>query len=161
MAEIPAINTSPLIFFTKGNYLSLLQVVSQEFIVPKVVATEVQAYGESDVTAQALAKTEWLMIQETPPVSSVIQSWDLGPGESAVLSWGNAYGGTEVIIDDLMARRCAKALQIPVKGTLGIVLLAKQRGVISKARPILETFKQSGMYLSDNVMNKALKMVKE
>lgn len=161
MAEIPAINTSPLIFLTKGNYLSLLQVVSQKFVVPKVVAAEIQAYGESDVTAQALAKTEWLMIRETPPVPTLIQSWDLGPGESAVLSWGNAYGGTEVIIDDLTARHCAKALQIPVKGTLGVVLLAKQRGVISKARPVLETLKQSGMYLSDNVMNEALKIVNE
>ena len=161
MAEIPAINTSPLIFLTKGNYLSLLQVVSQKFVVPKVVATEVQAYGDSDVTAQALAQTEWLMIRETPPVPSLIQSWDLGAGESAVLSWGYAYGGTEVIIDDLMGRRCANALQIPVRGTLGVVLLAKQRGVISKARLVLETLKQSGMYLSDNVMNEALKMVNE
>ncbi|NBD34110.1 MAG: DUF3368 domain-containing protein [Cyanobacteria bacterium] len=161
MTEFPAINTSPLIFLTKGNYLSLLQVVSPKFIVPQVVAAEVQAYGESDVTAQALAQTEWLMIRETPPVPSLIQSWDLGPGESAVLSWGYADGGTEVIIDDLMGRRCAKALQIPVRGTLGVVLLAKQRGVISSARPILETLKRSGMYLSDNVINEALKMVNE
>jgi predicted nucleic acid-binding protein len=101
------------------------------------------------------------MIRETPPVPSLIQSWDLGPGESAVLSWGYADGGTEVIIDDLMGRRCAKALQIPVRGTLGVVLLAKQRGVISSARPILETLKRSGMYLSDNVINEALKMVNE
>lgn len=161
MAEFPAINTSPLIFLTKGNYLSLLQVVSPTFIVPDVVATEVQAYGDFDVTAQALAQTEWLKIRETPPVPSLIQSWDLGPGESAVLSWGYTYTGTEVIIDDLMGRRCANALKIPIRGTLGVVLLAKQRGVISRARPILETLKQSGMYLSDHVINEALKMINE
>jgi len=161
VAEFPAINTSPLIFLAKGNYLSLLQVISPTFIVPDVVATEVQAYGDLDVTAQALAQTEWLKIRETPPVPSLIQSWDLGPGESAVLSWGYAYTGTEVIIDDLMGRRCANALKIPRRGTLGVVLLAKQRGVISRARPILETLKQSGMYLSDHVINEALKMINE
>lgn len=122
MAEFPAINTSPLIFLTKGNYLSLLQVVSPAFIVPKMVAAEVQAYGDSDVTAVALAQTEWLMIRETPPIPSLIQSWDLGPGEAAVLSWGASFTSTEVIIDDLMGRRCANALQIPVRGTLGVVL---------------------------------------
>jgi predicted nucleic acid-binding protein len=161
VAEFPAINTSPLIFLTKGNCLSLLQAVSEKVIVPEAVATEVQAYGNSDVTAQALAKTEWLIIKETPSIPSLIQSWDLGPGESAVLSWGYSYGGSEVIIDDLMGRRCAEALKIPVRGTLGIVLLAKQQGVISKARPILEMLKQSGMYLSENVLSEALKLVDE
>ncbi len=43
--------------------------VSPAFIVPKVVAAEVQAYGDSDVTAVALAQTEWLMIRETPPIA--------------------------------------------------------------------------------------------
>ncbi len=161
MVEFPAINASPLIFLTKGNCLSLLQAVSAKFIVPEAVATEIQAYGDSDLTAQALATTEWLIIKKTPSIPSIIQSWDLGPGESAVLSWAYFSSGTEVIIDDLMGRRCAEALKIPMRGTLGIVLLAKQQGRISKARPVLQTLKQSGMYLSENVVREALKIVDE
>ncbi|MDR9403634.1 MAG: hypothetical protein RI580_09360 [Halothece sp. Uz-M2-17] len=67
MADHPAINTSPLIFLTKGNYLSLLQVLSEKIIVPEIVATEIKAYGESDITAQAVAKTDWLLVTKTPP----------------------------------------------------------------------------------------------
>lgn len=130
MVEHPAINTSPLIFFTKGGFLDLLQIVSQEMIVPAAVASEIQAYGETDVTAVALKNTQWLVVQETPSVPTVIQNWDLGAGESAVLTWGYVNPGTEVIIDDLSARRCATALEIPVRGTLGLVLTAKQQGVI-------------------------------
>lgn len=44
MAELPAINTSPLIFLTKGGFLDLLQVISSSVIVPNAVATEIQAY---------------------------------------------------------------------------------------------------------------------
>ena len=161
MTDYPAINTSPLIFLTKGNYLSLLQVLSEKIIVPEIVATEIKAYGESDVTAQALAKTDWLLVTKTPPIPNLIQSWDLGAGESAVLSWGYFHSNSEVILDDLMARRCANALNISVRGTLGIVLLAKQRGAIPYARPILANLKQSGMYLSESVMNEALKIVDE
>ncbi len=68
MIERPAINTSPLIFLTKGGYMSLLQLVSGEIIVPAAVATEIQAYGAMDVTASTLASTDWLVVKETPPV---------------------------------------------------------------------------------------------
>ncbi len=161
MAESPAINTSPLIFLTKGNFLELLQLLSTEIIVPAAVATEIRRIGETDVTAQALASTDWLLVRETPPIPAVIQSWDLGTGESAVITWGYIHPSTEIILDDLAARRCAKALGIPVRGTLGLVLKAKLQGKISAARPVLEQLRLSGMYLSDRVMNQALKLVGE
>lgn len=157
----PAINTSPLIFLTKGGFLHLLQIVSPEIIVPQAVSTEIQAYGETDITAFTLAKTSWLVVKETPPVPSIIQTWDLGAGESAVLTWAYVNPGTEVIIDDLAARRCATALGIPIRGTLGIVLTAKQRGIIPSARPVLEQLRLRGMYLSDKVINQALTLVGE
>lgn len=157
----PAINTSPLIFLTKGGFLHLLQVVSPEIIVPQAVATEIQAYGETDITASSLAHTSWLVVTETPPVPSIIQTWDLGAGESAVLTWAYVNPGTEVIIDDLAARCCAAALGIPLRGTLGIVLTAKQRGIIPSARPVLEQLRLCGMYLSDKVINQALRLVGE
>ncbi len=157
----PAINTSPLIFLTKGGFLDLLQIVSPEIIVPQAVSTEIQAYGETDITAFTLAKTSWLVVKETLPVPGIIQTWDLGAGESAVLTWAYVNPGTEVIIDDLAARRCATALGIPIRGTLGIVLTAKQRGIIRSARPVLEQLRLRGMYLSDKVINQALTLVGE
>lgn len=68
MAERPAINASPLILLTKAGLLNLLQLLSQEIVVPAAVAMEIGQYGETDVTARALAQTEWLVIVETPPV---------------------------------------------------------------------------------------------
>ncbi|MEH1926720.1 DUF3368 domain-containing protein [Nostoc sp.] len=161
MAELPVINTSPLIFLTKGGFLDLLLLMGSSIIVPDAVAAEIQAYGEIDVTVVALNNTDWLVVQETPPVPNVIQNWDLGQGESAVLTWGYVNPGTEVILDDLAARRCAAALGIPVRGTLGIVITAKQRGVIPTARPVLEQLRLCGMYLSDRVINQSLALVGE
>jgi len=160
-ATKPAINTSPLIFLTKGGYLDLLQIVSPEIIVPQAVETEIQAYGETDITATAIAKTSWLVVTETPPVPAIIQAWDLGAGESAVLTWAYGNPAVEVIIDDLAARRCATALGISVRGTLGIVLIAKQQGIIPYARPVIEKLRLCGMYLSDKVINQALLLVNE
>lgn len=161
MAERPVINASPLIFLSKAGLLSLLKIMGEELVVPKAVASEIQRRGQNDPTVQALATTTWLVITETPIIPDLIQSWDLGPGESAVLAWAYAHPGAEAIVDDLAARRGAASLNVPVRGTLGLVLTAKQRGTISSARPVLEQLRQSGMYLSDRVLNQALTLIGE
>ena len=88
-------------------------------------------------------------------------AWDLGEGEASVLAWGYDHPGTLIIVDDLAARRCAATLGIPVRGTLGLVLTAKKRGMIPEARPVLEKLRQSGMYLSDRILSQALALVEE
>ena len=72
-----------------------------------------------------------------------------------------AHRGVEAILDDLAARRCAAALGVPVRGTLGIVLVARQRGLIPAARPVVESMRQAGMYLADAVIDRALALVGE
>jgi predicted nucleic acid-binding protein len=161
VAKPPVVNASPLIYLSKSGLLALLQIAGSEIVVPHSVAAEIQQRGAGDVTAAAIDQTAWLTVVTTPAVPAVIQSWDLGAGESAVLSWGYVNPGTEVIVDNLAARRCATTLGIPVRGTLGLVLKAKQRGEIPAARPVLEKLRQSGMYLSDSVLNRALALVGE
>lgn len=67
-----------MILLTGAGLLDLLQLVSQEIVVPAAVATEIQQYGVKDVTAQAIAQTNWLVVVETPPVPKLIQSWCCG-----------------------------------------------------------------------------------
>lgn len=161
MAEPAVANASPIIFLAQGGHLDLLQLTADRILVPTPVALEIRRRGSEDVTARALDATSWLEIVDPPPVPSVIHTWDLGPGESAVLAWARAHPGCEAIIDDLAARRCAATLGVPVRGTLGLVLLAKNRGRIPLARPVLEALRQAGMYLSDRVVDDALALVGE
>jgi predicted nucleic acid-binding protein len=82
------------------------------------------------------------------------------PGQDSSI-WAHTHEDSEAIIDDLAGRRCAAAFNIPVRGTLGLVLTAKQRGRISSARSLLYQLRQAGMYLSDRVLNDALAKVGE
>jgi predicted nucleic acid-binding protein len=161
VAERAVVNASPLIFLSRAGLLDLLQLVSSEIVVPEIVASEIEVRGKSDPTAQAIASTAWLLVTQTPAVPPQIQSWGLGPGESSVLTWAYAHPGSEAIIDDLAGRRCAAAFSIPVRDTLGLALVAKQRGRVPSARRVLEQLRQGGMYLSDQVMNEALARVGE
>jgi predicted nucleic acid-binding protein len=157
----PVIDSSPLILLTKAKLLNILQIFYPEVLVPSTVATEIRQYGTTDVTFQSLIQTEWLVIVETPSVPESVRAFNLDPGESAVLAWAYSHPETEAILDDLAARRCADSLGIPVRGTLGLVLKAKQQGKIPSARSILEQLRQSGMYLSERVLNQSLEIVGE
>lgn len=161
MAERPAVNASPLILLADAKLLDFLLLAGPEIVVPRPVADEIRAGGGADAAVTALDTIPWLSVVDPPIVPSVIQAWDLGQGESSVLAWAHANPGTLAILDDLPARRCAATLRIPVRGTLGLVLVAKQRGRIKAARPVLEAMRESGMYLSDSVLNRALALVGE
>lgn len=161
MAEPAVTNASPLIFLSNSKRLDLLQLTGDHVVVPAPVALEIRRRGSEDLAVRALDRTPWLEIVEPPSIPPVIQAWDLGPGESAVLAWAQAHPGSEAIVDDLAARRCAATIGVPVRGTLGLVLVAKQRGVIPLARPVIESMREAGMYLSDQILRTALALVGE
>ena len=110
---------------------------------------------------RALVESDWLELIPAVPIPPEILAWDLGAGESSVLAWARSHPGSVAIIDDLQGRRCASALQVPVVGTLGIVLMAKRRGAIPVARPVLEKLVARGMYLSAQIIEQALALVGE
>lgn len=110
--------------------------------------------------ALAFENTAWLITQPVPDIPAAILESRLGAGESATLALAHAHH-LEAIIDDLAGRKCAASLGIPVRGTLGIVLAAKQCGLIPKARPVIEDMMRAGLYLSRRVLEQALRRVGE
>lgn len=64
-------------------------------------------------------------------------------------------------MDDLAARRCAEVLGIPLIGTLGLILKAKRKGLLTSARPATEKLLAAGMYLSSKILAQALALVGE
>ena len=161
MADAAVVNASPLIFLSKARLIDLLRVLSPRIMVPEPVAIEIGRRGSDDVTAKTLADTPWLISVPVTSVPPLIQSWDLGAGESAVLAYALQNPGMVAIIDHGAGRRCAEVLGVPLSGTLGLVLLAKQRGMIPSARQLITTLKQHGMFLSEKTIDQALTLVGE
>ncbi len=155
------VNTSPLIHLAEADLMDLLRDAGSSVWVPEPVAREIRTYGDDDPTAQALVKRSWLEVRHSAAPPSAIQAWDLGAGESSVLALALGSPGSTVIIDDLAGRRCAEALGLPLRGTVGLVLAAKQAGRIRAARPVLEQLRDGGMYLSEAVLSRALQWVAE
>ena len=102
-------------------------------------------------------------LEEVPalPISEQIRRWDLGSGESSVLAWATEHPGTLALLDDMEARRCAESLGISLLGTAGLVLLAKRRGSIPAALPVLRELIAGGMYLSELTVAELLRRAGE
>ena len=66
-----------------------------------------------------------------------------------------------VIIDDANAKKHAKYLGLPVTGTLGVLVKAKQKGYIDELKPILQRMVEKGIYISQSLIELCLKQVGE
>ncbi|MGH9938093.1 MAG: DUF3368 domain-containing protein [Blastocatellia bacterium] len=146
------VNSSPLITLCKSNQEDILPKLFSEIVVPAAVWEEVLAGGASDPAAQRLPNLNWARLEDFIGSSPLIQAWDLGAGESEVLTFALSNPEYLAVIDDTAARRCAKALNISVVGTVGIFVIAKRRNLITKAMPHIETLRDAGLWLADKLI---------
>ncbi|MBH8555193.1 DUF3368 domain-containing protein [Nostocaceae cyanobacterium CENA357] len=155
------VNASPLIVLTKINQVHLLFELCNKVVIPSGVVQEICIAPDNDPTKLWILNTGTSYIQNLEQVDPVIAAWGLGLGESHVLTWIYNNPGYEAILDDRAAKTAALALGIPVRGTLGVILLAKQEGKVEAARPIFEQLVQIGFRVSTEVIESALKIVGE
>ncbi|MCX5903216.1 MAG: DUF3368 domain-containing protein, partial [Proteobacteria bacterium] len=86
---------------------------------PDAVIKEVMAEGVYDCACKTLLSHDWLRRAEDSPIEPYVASWDLGFGESSVLSFALKNPEYWAIIDDLEALRCAMSLKCRYTGTVG------------------------------------------
>lgn len=161
MPDRRIVNASPLILPSKAGHLDLLRVGVPEIIVPEPVLREVGARGPTDPVLLEVRRASWLTILPAPPTPAEILAWDLGDGESSVLAMARDDPESEVVLDDRDARRCAQALGIGMRGTIGLIVLARRIGSIPAARPVLDQVRQAGLFVTDDLARQALAFVGE
>lgn len=66
-----------------------------------------------------------------------------------------------VVFDDHQARAAALELGLMVTGTLGLLVRAKQQGIISHVRPLIQAMVDSGHYASVRLQEAILEQAGE
>ena len=154
--ERVVVDASPLIILFKSGLAGLLPQLFTEIVVPAAVRDEVMAGGSSDPAVAGLANATWATAVDDPPIPSVIAAWYLDAGESSARAQALRMNDARVLLDDRAARNCARALQIRTLGTIGVILLAKRRGLISSAGVALTKISDAGCWLSADLLQTAL-----
>lgn len=73
----------------------------------------------------------------------------LDEGEAEAIALAREHPGATLLMDERRGRRYAEALGIPIVGTAGLLVRAKQRGLIAEVRPLLDDLRAVGFWLSD------------
>lgn len=66
-----------------------------------------------------------------------------------------------LLIDDAAARKVAYINNLEVMGSLGVLLLAKQNGLIPLVRPFVDRLRSSDIFISENLLQKLLVIANE
>jgi predicted nucleic acid-binding protein len=157
VAETWVTNASPLISLDRIGSLHLVGQLGREIVVPAAVLAEV-GKGPKPLTKEQIAPHKSV---DNVTVHPIVAAWDLGSGESQVLSWATTSPGAIAILDDRAARRCAAALGVATHGTLHVLLEAKRAGLIPVVAPLIERLRTSGLFLSDSLVRAVLKSAGE
>jgi uncharacterized protein len=131
-------DTSPLQYLHQLGLLHVLPALAGRIVVPTSVESELLVGKELGINLPDLAKLDWVEIRTPNSRPALPLIHDLGPGETETLMLALERPGATVLLDDGLARRVAGLLEIPFTGTLGLLLDAKQKGLVPTLRPILD-----------------------
>lgn len=136
---MPAVicNTSPLQYLYQSDGLELLAELFGQVQVPEAVAVELNEGRRRNVHLPDPTALPWLTIRSVRDRTLMPLVTNMGDGEMEVLALGLETPDALLILDDRRARRHALALGLKFSGTLGIMLLAKERGVLEAVKPVM------------------------
>lgn len=160
MADLPIVvtNSGPLIALATIEKLDLLGSLFGTVLVPDAVFQEVTWLGKERPGAAELSQAQWVqrVILEVKPDSLLLE--DLGIGEAEAISLAVQKQAALLLLDDRRARRIAEiAYHLRVKGVAGLLVTAKRKGLLDTVRPLLERLRTNGYFLSQAVIDRAVK----
>lgn len=146
-------NTGPLIVLHETSLLGLLKELYTEIIIPKAV----QLGLLKGPNGQKIVNTNWIKVVEVQK-SDILKMLTnlLDEGEAETITLANEKE-MPILLDEKKGRKMARSLNLKIQGTLGILLKAKQKGLINSVKECIFKFITSGYYLDQELINEILK----
>lgn len=158
-------NAGPIIALAKINRLLLLRELANTVLVPITVFHELLAKPGADADHIIEASQSFLKVVEPPKniiPEVMLASRQLDAGEKQVIALASSTSPTfTVVLDDAAGRRVARRLGYPLLGFVGMLLIAKHRGLVSDVFSLLTEARVQGYWLSDELLASARSLAKE
>jgi len=155
-------DTTLLLYLNRIGQTSLLCALFEPIHVPKPVGLELDmgrllrpdTIDPSQMECLSPVSVDQSEMDALPPNRQ-------GRGERAVIAYARSHQGCWVGLDDHQARMLAERLGLKVVGIVGVLLRAKQVGLISAVQPHLDALQAVGFRLADNLYQEALRLADE
>ena len=147
MPDLVIADTSCIIVLTKIDELDLLRQTYHSIWIPPEVAREYNRIIPN-----------WISI-ESPSEFAIesVRGLMLDPGELSAIALATELPDSLLMLDDNDARKAATALRLRVTGTLGVVIAAKQAGILNSVIPVFEKIRATDFYVSEEIFIRAIK----
>jgi predicted nucleic acid-binding protein len=117
--------------------MELLRAVYQKIQIPVAVYQEITGFGDKPAGAKEVSQANWIetvAIQNTQACRLI----NLDPGEAEAIILAQESQADYLLIDERRGRKVATKLGLSVAGTLATLVVAKQHGLVTSVRPILD-----------------------
>ncbi len=155
-------DATPLIALSKLEKLSWLRDIFGEVIIPEAVYEEIVVKGQGRAGYEEIKTSGWI---RTIPVADRIRTnyllTQLDPGESEAIVLAEELNADWLLMDEIHGRAIAQRLGLSIVGTVGILVLAKQRGWIPEVRALLDALIEQNFWLSQAMYKAVLRDVGE
>jgi predicted nucleic acid-binding protein len=155
-----------LVHLSAIQRFELLRHLYQTLLIPPAVWSEVTVAGQGRHGAAELAtavNAGWIMLKA--PDAMTLQRTELrtlDPGEAEALAVALDTNADLVLLDELRGRAVARTLGVRAIGTLGVLIEAKQRGLVPTLRGEIERLRQSSqLQLTPELEELALRLAGE
>jgi predicted nucleic acid-binding protein len=148
-------DASPIIALALCDKLDLLDTLFDQVCIPQAVFNELTVPNKLKVNEI----TEWIkprviIVKNTATVAALSLNLDLGESEALALYWETA--ADYLLIDEKKGRTIAARSGIQTVGTIGVLLLAKQKRVLAQVKPSLDVLVNNGFRISDMLYRQIL-----
>jgi len=156
-------NTSPISNLTIVGEISLLQQIYPKILIPPAVHSELTRLPILQPAMLSLLDAGWLEIQ-SPTNLQLLYTLNqiLDPGEAEAITLAVELSADRLLIDERIGRNIAASYGLKLRGLLGILIHAKQQGLIPVLKPILDhLINQAGFRVSQALYDRTLQEVGE
>ncbi len=157
-------DTGPIRGLAKIGMIDLLKALASEVLIPPFVHKEL--FGRTGVETDHIENALRDFIKVTPvnvlepSEADVLSELDEGEKQAVALA-SDLDEGVLLLIDDYAGRQAARRLGIAVTGLIGLLLLAKERGLVGRVGPLLDELRKAGYWLSDEIIGIAKRLAEE
>jgi predicted nucleic acid-binding protein len=148
-------DSGPLIALAKIGKLELLRELFGEIITPRAVWIEVVEKGRGRPGSREVSEAGWIKVQDVNDRLSVeilVKEIEIGEAEAIVLS--RELNADLLILDEKILRIIAKSLGIKVAGTLALLFIAKEKGLLEEdIDSLMLDLRAKGVRFSEKVVD--------
>lgn len=156
-------DTSAISNLALVDYLWLLEAVYQTVTIPQAVTNELAA--ASNPTISNILELEWIQTQSIKGAQLANQlqlERGLDTGEAHAIVLALELDADDLLMDERLGRQEALRLGVSIIGILGVLILAKQRKLIPKVQPVMDSLiNQAGFRVSPQLYRQVLILSQE